>query len=79
MTKVAVGTLLKKNTPQGKKRNAGKGAPIGGLKISFKTADLDKTTEKKTAAQIKAALGKTGRIVTPVGQPNKGQGKGKKK
>jgi hypothetical protein len=83
VTKVAVGTLLKKNnnTPQGKKRNSSKGTPsVGSLKISFKTSDLDKTTEKTTAAQIKAALGKTGRIVTTSGgQGNKGKGKGKGK
>jgi len=76
VTKVAVGALLKKNTPK-QRPNVKKGTPVSGLKISFKTADLAKTTEKQTAAQIKAALAKTGRVVT-LGGGGKGKGKGKK-
>ena len=37
----------------------GGGGAVQGLKISFKAADLGKTTDKNVVAQIKAALGKS--------------------
>ena len=40
-------------------RGGGGGGAVQGLKISFKAADLGKTTDKNVVAQIKAALGKS--------------------
>ena len=49
-----------KRVGAGKRGGGGSGGVAGaGLKISFRPAELGKTTEKNTALQIKAVLAKT--------------------
>ena len=47
------------NKRAGAAKRGGGGAGGAGLKISFRPAELGKTTEKNTALQIKAVLAKT--------------------